>query len=455
LSERLRLKWIIGACCIVACGAIFSIWGYSLERRSPLAMSDLYPVYYHSRILMEHENPYIERPETYIRLRSEGYLDSKNIAFYGMPIIPCVYPPSSLIVVAPLALLRWGPAHVIWMALISVCLTLAGVLIWSVSFPDAPLLSTAIVGFVLVNSVTQLFEGNSGAIATGLCIIAAWCFMRRRLSFIGVICLAASLALKPHDSALVWLCFLLSGGIYRKRALQTLIPTALLVSMAIAWVAQVSPHWEHELAGNIVSLSSRGGNSDPGPQSQTNLIINSAINAQTVFAVLRDEPAFYNPASYTFCGVLLVLWFIATRRFPVTTARIWTSLAFFSALSMLPVYHRHHDSKLLMLAIPACLMLWTRHGMWGKFAILFTTLAIIFNSDIPRAILTNLEAGMAFSADTASGKLMMIFLARPAPLAIMAMAVFYLWAFWRVDFDLHSANGAVGASVDMVAHAAS
>ena len=40
-------------------------------------------------------------------------------------------------------------------------------------------------------------------------------------------CLAISLMLKPHDAGLVWLYFLLAGGIYRKRALQALVADAI------------------------------------------------------------------------------------------------------------------------------------------------------------------------------------------------------------------------------------
>jgi sensor domain CHASE-containing protein len=38
---------------------------------------------------------------------------------------------------------------------------------------------------------------------------------------------------------------------------------------------------------------------------------------------------------------------------------------------------------------------------------------------------------MSFSTATVSGKLSMILLARPAPLAILLMTGFYLWLFWR------------------------
>ena len=436
MISRRRLTRLVGLICILASGTAFTVWGALLVHRSPIAMSDLYPVYYHARILIEHQDPYVEKAAPYIRLRSEGFLDSRNIAVYGMPVIPDVYPPSSLIVVAPLALLRWGPAHVIWMALISICLTSSAILIWFASSEHAPLIAGGLICFLLINSETVLFEGNSAGIAAGLCTIAAWCFVNRRNPLLGVVCLAVSLALKPHDAALVWLCFLLSGGFYRKRALQTLIPITLLIIVAVAWVSSVSPHWPQELKSNIESISVRGGVNDPGPGSDTNLIVNSAINAQTIFAVFRDEPRFYNTASFLLCGILLLPWLIMTLRRPATTPRIWISLAFVSAVSMLPVYHRHHDAKLLLLAVPACAIISAKRQIVGIMSIFFTLLAFTFSADIPRAILTNLEANLTFSNATLAGKVAMLFLARPAPLAILAMAIFYLWAYWQVDLDV-------------------
>lgn len=454
MTGKERLRRFVGLACILAGGMAFTIWGAIMEQRSPLGMSDLFPVYYHARILIEHEDPYIERATSYERLRSEGFLDARNFAVYGLPVLPCVYPPSSLLVVAPLALLRWEPAHLIWMALISMCLTLAALLVWFAASDYAPLLAAGLIGFLLVNSETLLFEGNSAGIATGLCIIASYCFIRRRQPLVAVICFAISLALKPHDSALVWLCFLLSGGLYRKRALQTLIPTLLLVIVAVAWASRVSPHWPQELKSNIQEISSHGGVNDPGPDSGTNLIVNSAVNAQTIFALFRDRPLFYNTASYLLCGMLLLPWVIATVRRPMSTSRIWVSLAFLSAVSMLPVYHRHHDAKLLLLAVPACAMIVAKRPMAGIISVFFTALAFTFNADIPRAILTNWEANLTFSYGTLAGKLTTLFLARPAPLAILAMSIFYLWAYCRLDLDAAPAANVGSSDHDLAAQAA-
>ena len=54
-------------------------------------------------------------------------------------------------------------------------------------------------------------------------MVAVWCFIRERFVPAGILCLAVSLAVKPQDAGLVWLYFLLVGGVYPKRALQTLV----------------------------------------------------------------------------------------------------------------------------------------------------------------------------------------------------------------------------------------
>jgi len=58
-----------------------------------------------------------------------------------------------------------------------------------------------------------------------------------------MLCLVVSLALKPHDAALIWLFFLLAGGTYRKRALQTLALFLVFAVPTVLWVTWLSPHW--------------------------------------------------------------------------------------------------------------------------------------------------------------------------------------------------------------------
>lgn len=396
-------------------------------------MVDFRVIYYNVRVLVSHHDPYNALEGTQIAM-TEGDKPLK----YPVPLpneITCVYPPSALLVNLPIALFRWRTAQIIWMILNGAGLILAAYLMWERGAVNAPLLAGILAGFLLANSEGLLFQGNVAGVVVSLCVIAAWCFLQQRFVLLGVICLALSLAIKPHDSGLVWMCFLLAGATHRKRAIQTLAVTAVIMLVAVFWVEQVSPSWTQELRANLAAVSARGSGNDPGPASLSNTIANSDINIQSVVAVVRDEPGFYNAVSYAFCAVLLLLWAFIFLRSSITNSRIWLALAFISALSMLPVYHRHHDAKLLMLSIPACTIIWSRRRLAGTIGVLVTALAFISNADVPRAILTALESATVFSTETVAGKLKIILLARPAPLALLAMAIFYLWACWRLEPD--------------------
>lgn len=72
---------------------------------------------------------------------------------------------------------------------------------------------------------------------------------------LGILCLAASLMIRPHDSGLVWLYFLLPGGTYRKRALQTLAAILAVSLPTVLWVSSVAPYWAKELGTNLVANS--------------------------------------------------------------------------------------------------------------------------------------------------------------------------------------------------------
>jgi hypothetical protein len=134
--------------------------------------------------------------------------------------------PTTFIVIAPFAMLPWGPAHVLWMTLTAVSLILAAFLVWNLGASYAPNLSLFLICILLANCQMVFYGGNAAGIVIGLCVVAVWCFLRERFVLAGVLCLAISLAIKPHDAGLVWLYFLLAGGVYRKRALQTLLVTA-------------------------------------------------------------------------------------------------------------------------------------------------------------------------------------------------------------------------------------
>jgi hypothetical protein len=420
-----------GLCLVLIGAALFMVLGFVLERTSPNGSCDFEPIYYHARFLIQHQDPYVEESARYVQLQSGGYLRSNTPTPAREISIPCVYPPTALFLAAPLALLNWHYAALIWMALLAASIVTAALLVWTAAADQAPLLAGFLLGFILVNSFTLLFEANAAGLAVGLCAIAFALFLRRKFEIVGVFCLAVSLCLKPHDAAFVWLFMVLAGGILRVRALQTLVVVALISLPAILWVAHVSPNWRHEMSANIAMISVPGGVNDPGPTSVTNQITTSAINLQTVFAVFLNKPAFYNAATYIFSAALLLLFVWAAIRNRNLPKYRWIGIAAMSAFAMLPVYHRHHDARLLLMAVPGCALLWVENRLLGRIASLLTLLAIAATGDIPRAILQHVEEGHTFTSTSFFGKIEMAVFAKPAPLALVLMTVFFLGLYIR------------------------
>jgi hypothetical protein len=110
---------------------------------------------------------------------------------------------------------------------------------------------------------------------------------------------------------------------------------------------------------------------------------------------------------------------------------MWLALASIAAISMLPVYHRQYDAKLLLLTIPACVMLWAEGGVLGRIALLVNTAGFILTGDLTWAILLGLIGHLHLAATGFSGWLSTALQVFPAPLMLLVMAVFYLWIYAR------------------------
>jgi hypothetical protein len=312
-------------------------------------------------------------------------------------------------------------------------MTLAAFLTMDLAGEHAQGVSLFLICILLANSEVLFTVGNTAGIAVSLCVVAVWCFLRGRFLSAGVICLALSLAIKPHDSGLVWLYFLLAGGVYRKRALQTLVVTLLLAAPAIVWVSRVAPEWRSELQANLASTSAHGDISDPGPSSINRKgAADIIIDLQSVMSVIRDDPGVYNPATYLICGSLLLVWATTTwRRTSTSVPNAAFALASVSALSMLATYHRPYDAKLLLLAVPACTVLWAEGGKVARFALTITTAGVLLTGDIPLAILALITKNLTIPTMGLVAKILLLAILRPAPLILLVVAIFYLCIYAR------------------------
>jgi hypothetical protein len=307
-------------------------------------------------------------------------------------------------------------------------------LVWDLSANHAPMISGALIAFCVVNSLNLLTLGNPAGIAVCLCVVAVWCFLKERFEIAGVLCMAVSLAIKPHDAGLVWLFLLLAGGAYRKRALQAVVITVALGVPATLWVLQISTHSIQELHSNLLTASAHGGMSDPGPNTVSSRTAGMVIDLQSVVSVFRDDPRFYNPVTYVICGIPILLWSVTTLRARSSTGRTWLALAAIVPLTMLVTYHRPYDAKLLLLTVPACAMLWAEGGLIGWLALVVNTIGIAMTGDIPLALLVGSTKGLRPDITTFSGQIQFIALLRPVALILVGMSAFYLWIYVRRCF---------------------
>lgn len=412
---------------------VFLLLGGALENAGPASLADFRALYYPARCLIEQVDPY-NQSEVMRVYRAEGanrFLDSatnRQIATQN------VYPPTVFPLSVPLAMLPWGLAHILWMVLTAGSFIFASFLIWNLSETYAPTLSGALLCFFLANSELVLICGNVAGIVISLCVVAVWCFLKERFIWAGVLCLAISLAVKPHDAGLVWLFFLLAGGLYRKRALQTLLATVAISLPALIWVWQVSPHWVQELHFNLQAFSAHGGINDPGLASTGGHGLDMLISLQTTFSFFSDSPSIYNVATYLVCAPLLLVWAFVTVRSRPSPQKFWLGLATIAALSMLPVYHRQIDAMLLMLTIPACAMLWAQGGLAGRLAMLVNLVGFVVIGDLPWAILLGFINHLQLPATGLSGQIAIAVQVFPIPLILLTMSVFYLSLYTRCCF---------------------
>ena len=143
---RTSTKRIAGLLC-VALGSIILVWcGFSLQAHSSKRMLDFRVIYYNLRVLLDHKDPYNALNGEQLAME-----DGEKPRVYPVPLpseITCIYPPSALVVNAPLGFLHRVPAQRLWTALNGGGLIISGFLLWEIAAEAAPLLSGLLIGFL-------------------------------------------------------------------------------------------------------------------------------------------------------------------------------------------------------------------------------------------------------------------------------------------------------------------
>src|SRR6185312_4999894 len=150
----------------------FILFGALFRFSATDSMVDFKMLYYGSRTLLEHSDPYNQ--QTFSTLFRTEFGESGFMERHASMAIS-INLPTTYFLSAPLALLPLRLASTIWSLLTAASLITAACLVWRVGASYAPILSGALAGFALLNGTVVAGNGNSAGIIGGLCVISAYC----------------------------------------------------------------------------------------------------------------------------------------------------------------------------------------------------------------------------------------------------------------------------------------
>jgi hypothetical protein len=320
-------------------------------RPAAVPLWDFASVYSSTRAWLAGENPYDADVVKSEWIESSPWpVDQEAIAGWSP-----VYPPTTLVLMSPLAVLPVSVALIVW-AGISVALAgLAGSALVALSgFSWRDSRTWLLISGIVASTPFQfgLRCGQPTLVALSCVVIGIWCIHHSRC-VCGGVTLALACAIKPH----VALPFLIYYMFRRERRVTDVALLVLAATWAVSLTAmQLSGvDWIHGWMLNIREITGEGGINDPsigGPYRDEivslHVVLHSLSMDDQIVRVLAGCAA-----------AVLVAWYVRVHPrersdadSTVASARKadLLPLAALAALSMLPVYHRVYDA--LILAIP-------------------------------------------------------------------------------------------------------
>ena len=282
------------------------------------------------------------------------------------------YPPTALFYIIPFTFLNWHIAHLLWLLVILAAMILGVAAMADLCMPLSPVLAVAELVFMLDCNLDLISLAQPSTLVIGLCLIAVWSFITGRYRKTGIACFAFSLLFKPHLGALVLLYFLLAGASHRRKALQTIVVTVCLALPGLLW-ASILPearNWSHDLSHSLQVNAQKGQLSYLGA---SNPMAGAFADLQTLIALIRDDPKFFNPVTYAIWLVLFLLWLYPVFKLKAGPGKDYLCVAAASALALLPVYHRFYDARFLLLTFPALALILSSRRPLRIYAVLMAT----------------------------------------------------------------------------------
>jgi hypothetical protein len=184
-----------------------------------------------------------------------------------------------------------------------------------------------------------------------------------------------SLAVKPQLGGLIVLYFL-GQKIYRRYAAFALAG-ALALLLSAGLTLRMHPHsanWTSTLQANLSSTLSPGGSADPRPANQVAI---GDMNLQSLTSIFFADAGTFNHVAYLIFLVLLAALIVVIPWSRASGETHVLALAALSILTLMPVYHRFYDTRLLLLTVPAVILIFEKRRVVGATMAVLTILSVI------------------------------------------------------------------------------
>lgn len=286
--------------------------------------------------------------------------------------IPTAYPPTALVLIAPISMLPWPLAHELWLILSVVALT---AVVFSLLLAGeynrhnwrSYLFLTIAMAFAPFQ--TGLATGNLVIVVVGLCAGAVLTAARQQDPAAGILIGVAS-CLKPQVGV-VFLLYLLLKRRWRIVSCATILIAVLAITAVVRLAASHSPWMATYLSDNRILFAKES----LGDFTESNQIRYGLINLQLLTYVFLHDRGWADAVALAVGGTLVVIWLILMRRRTCKETSL-LELGTLLVISLLPMYHRFYDASLLVFPLA-----WSVREIFGvsrRFAGIALVLLLLF-----------------------------------------------------------------------------
>lgn len=341
--------------------------------RAATLSSDFALPYAAARAWRSGDNPY-----------DHGALDRIWLAAGGEPerrpnrkTTPSIYPPTTLILVAPLTFFSWKSARYILLLLnLALTLLVLKLLLPMANFAPGGWRASLFLAlaFGLAPLQTGMALGNLIIPAAALALLAVWAGSTKKEALSGIL-LALSLCLKPQIGAIFWLGYVLQRR--RRAAMIAIVISLVLAIFALGRLELSRIDWLNQWKSNYLESFSAGGTNSP---TAANPSRHHLLNLQWLLNTFLESGRQADLLTYAFVGIQLAVLCLSQCASKRNEILLFSALI---VLGLLSSYHRFYDATLLILPL-----LWSLTAISGgrrKQALLSLSLIIPFM--IPGAVI--------------------------------------------------------------------